>query len=182
MSRTNLTITALGNEFHPVSHYDSPAAVLGDPQISVAEKRLILSGWASDMYAVEARPELREIPGIPRALHLADILAALRQLDREDQPPRPRGGAAIRLAPSTSVSAVGGVGDAVNPGTDSGVRPFRVAAARERFSRTANIRRYRKLLATRLADQERRFVERRLAEELNGCSAPAERRGSSAAS
>jgi hypothetical protein len=180
MSRTNLTITALGNDFHPVSHYDSPAAVLGDPQLSVAEKRLILSGWASDMYAVEARPELREIPGIPRALHLADILAALRQLDREDQPPRPRGGAAIRLAPSTSVSAVGGAAEAAT--ADRGVRPFRVAAARERFSRTANIRRYRKLLATRLADQERRFVERRLAEELNGCAAPAERRGSSAAS
>jgi hypothetical protein len=179
MSRTHLTITALGNEFHPVSHYNSPAAVLGDPQLSVAEKRLILSGWASDMYAVEARPDLRDIPGIPRALRLADILAALRQLDQEDQPPRPRGGAAIRVSPSTSVSAVGAAAEPAAAARDS--RPFRIAAPRERFSRAANIRRYRKLLATRLADQERRFVERRLAEELNGSSAPGERRSLAAA-
>jgi hypothetical protein len=34
-----------------------------------------------------------------------------------------------------------------------------------RWSREANVRRYRKLLKTRLTDLERRFVERRLAEE-----------------
>jgi hypothetical protein len=179
MSRTNPTITALGNEFHPVFHYDSPAAVLGDRHLSPAEKRLILSGWASDMYAVEARPDLREIPGIPRALHLADILAALRELDLEDQPPRPRGGAAMRVAPSVSVSAVGAVAEAGKAGP-GGIRPFRIAAPRERFSRAANIQRYRRLLATRLADQERRFVERRLAEELNELGTPAARRACSA--
>jgi hypothetical protein len=144
-SRTNLTITALGNEFHPVSHYDSPAAVLGDPQLSLAEKRLILSGWASDMYAVEGRPDLRDIPGIPRALRLSEILAALRQLDREDQPPRPRGGAAMRVAPSISVSAYGAAANAASAGAGAGF-PSRIAVARARFSRAASIRRYRKLL------------------------------------
>src|SRR3569833_1145237 len=174
MSRTNLTITALGYEFHPVSHNDSPAAVLGDAQLSPAEKRLILSGWASDMYAVEARPDLREIPGIPHALYLADILAALRQLDRDDQPPRPRGGAAIRVSPSIDVSAYGGGSRATSAAP-------RLAVSRARFSRAANIRRYRKLLATKLAEHERRFVERRLNEELKEFGRCAERRSVSAA-
>lgn len=172
MSWTNSTVTGPSGDFHPVSHYDSPAAVLADAHLSSAEKRLILSGWASDMYAVEARPDLREIPGIPQALRLADILAALRQLDREDQPPRPRGGAAMRVAPSANVNACG---------VAAGARGTRIVVARPRFSRAANIRRYRKLLATKLADHERRYVERRLAEELNGLRVPEQRRGSAAA-
>jgi hypothetical protein len=61
------------------------------------EKRVILSSWASDMFAVESCPSLREIPGIGRAIRLADILAALRKLDGEDDdPPRP-GGFPMRL-------------------------------------------------------------------------------------
>jgi hypothetical protein len=64
-------------------------------------------------------------------LRLADILAALRQLDQEDQPPRPRGGAAIRVSPSTSVSAVGAAAEPAAPARD--IRPFRIAAPRERF-------------------------------------------------
>jgi len=35
-----------------------------------------------------------------------------------------------------------------------------------RWTREANVRRYRKLLNTRLTDIERNFIERRLAEEL----------------
>jgi hypothetical protein len=35
-----------------------------------------------------------------------------------------------------------------------------------RWTREANVRRYRKLLDTQLTDLERSFVERRLAEEL----------------
>jgi hypothetical protein len=173
MSWTNSTVTGPDGDFHPVSHYESPAAVLADAHLSSAEKRLILSGWASDMYAVEARPDLRDVPGIPRALRLADILAALRQLDHEDQPPRPRGGAAMRVMPSTNVNAYGVAAD--------GARGTRIVVARPRFSRAANIRRYRKLLATKLADHERRYVERRLTEELNGLRMREERRGSSAA-
>lgn len=168
MSSTNSTVTGLRGDFHPVSHYGSPAAVLADAHLSSAEKRLILSGWASDMYAVEARPDLRGIPGVPQALRLADILAALRQLDQEDQPPRPRGGAAMRVMPSVNVSAYGAAADRVRAGAAEAARASRIAPGRARFSRAANIRRYRKLLATPLADHERRFVERRLAEELKG--------------
>ena len=78
--------------FHPAAHYDSPADVLNDDDLSAAEKRIILSSWASDMFAVESCPALREIPGMGHTIRLADILAALRQLDGDnDDPPRPGG-------------------------------------------------------------------------------------------
>ncbi|CAL76514.1 Conserved hypothetical protein [Bradyrhizobium sp. ORS 278] len=161
MSEHRVSITAGTAGFHPVSHYESPADLLNDGKLCRTEKRLILSSWASDMYAVESQPGLRKIPGISRPLRVSDILGALRQLDREDQPPRPRGGAAMRIVPRVDVDADGGTGgDALASG--SRMRP----APRLRFSREANVRRYRKLLATRLAEHERRFVERRLAEEL----------------
>ncbi|MGJ4962630.1 hypothetical protein [Bradyrhizobium sp. HKCCYLRH3061] len=170
MSEHRFSITAGRAGFHPVSHYESPADLLNDRKLSLAEKRLILSSWASDMYAVESQPGLRKIPGLSRPLHLADVLGALRQLDREDQPPRPRGGAAMRIVPRVDVEADGAATDSAAVGR---MRP----AARLRFSREANVRRYRKLLATRLAEHERRFVERRLAEELQQPHGPAERQG-----
>jgi hypothetical protein len=83
MSEANLNATELPL-FHPAAHYDSPDEVLGDPQLSDAEKRIILSSWASDMFTVESCPGLREIPGMDRTLRLADILAALRWLDGKD--------------------------------------------------------------------------------------------------
>jgi len=174
MSERSVSIIAGGAAFHPVSHYQSPADLLNDTKLSRAEKRLILSSWASDMYAVESQPALRKIPGIARPLYLADVLGALRQLDREDQPPRPRGGAAMRVVPRVDVNADGGAARALTAGSrDIRMRP----ADRLRFSREANVRRYRGLLATRLADHERRFVERRLAEELQQLHALPERQG-----
>ncbi|MCA6122065.1 hypothetical protein J6500_09170 [Bradyrhizobium sp. WSM 1704] len=76
--------------FHPAAHYSSPAEVLNDKELSTPEKRIILSSWASDMYAVESCPDLREIPGTGNSVRLSDILAALRQLDGggDDDPPR----------------------------------------------------------------------------------------------
>jgi hypothetical protein len=82
--------------FYPAAHYTSPDDVLNDLALSVAEKRIILSSWASDMFTVESCPALREVPGIDHSIRLVDILSALRQLDSEDDPP-PRGGAAMRL-------------------------------------------------------------------------------------
>jgi len=81
--------------------YDDPVAeaeVLKDQQLSAPEKRIILSSWASDMFAIESCPALREIPGMDHPIRLADILAALRQLDGsdDDDPPRP-GGVPMRL-------------------------------------------------------------------------------------
>ncbi|MBR1190853.1 hypothetical protein [Bradyrhizobium sp. AUGA SZCCT0160] len=83
--------------FHPAAHYDSPDDVLNDRRLSDPEKRVVLSSWASDIYAVESCPVLRDIPGIGHTIRLADILAALRRLDGQDDDPPPRGGAAIRL-------------------------------------------------------------------------------------
>jgi hypothetical protein len=178
MSENRLSIRAGGAPFHPITHHCSPAAVLGDIRLSAAEKRLILSSWASDMYAVEQQPGFREIPGVAQPLRLADILAALRQLDQEDQPPPPRGGAAMRVVPYTKVSAVG----APSNGGGSASREERahslhIAGRRAPLGREANVQRYRRLLATGLTDHERRFVERRLAEELRDLNMRSERCG-----
>ena len=48
----------------------SPEDVLDDARLSIDEKRLILSSWASDMYVVESQPAFREMPGIPHKLRL----------------------------------------------------------------------------------------------------------------
>ena len=85
--------------FHPAAHYASPDEVLNDDDLSTPEKRVILSSWASDMYAVESCPALREIPGMSHTIRLTDILAALRKLDGDndnDDPPR-GGGVPMRL-------------------------------------------------------------------------------------
>ena len=91
---TNVNIDGGGMHpfFHPAAHYGSPTEVLNDKELSTPEKRIILSSWASDMYAVESRPDLREIPGIGHSVRLSDILGALRQLDGGDDDDPPRGG------------------------------------------------------------------------------------------
>ncbi len=95
MSQVNRTANGHEPLFHPVSHYDSPDDVLNDARLSTDEKRTILSSWASDMYVVESKPALREVPGIPNMLRLDDILAALKSLDADNDPP-PRGGLPLR--------------------------------------------------------------------------------------
>ena len=149
MSQADRTTQVFDGLYHPVSHYDSPQAVLSDGALCAAEKRAILSSWASDIYAVESMPSLRKIPGVARAMRLADILAALRRLDEDDEPPRP-GGVPMRIARFHDSAAS---------------RPA-IAFDRSRWNRDANVRRYRKLLRTRLNEQERRLIERRLNEEL----------------
>ncbi|OKO69935.1 hypothetical protein [Bradyrhizobium sp. NAS96.2] len=97
MTDANTNSGKLRPLFHPAAHYASPDEVLNDEELSAPEKRIILSSWASDMFAVESCPWLREIPGMDHPIRLADILAALRRLDGEDDdPPRP-GGVPMRL-------------------------------------------------------------------------------------
>lgn len=99
MTHVNTSASTLNSLFHPAAHYDSPADVLSAEDLSAPEKRIILSSWASDMYAVESCPALREIPGMGHTIRLSDILAALRQLDGDndnDDPPR-GGGVPMRL-------------------------------------------------------------------------------------
>ena len=70
----------------PAVHHQTPSAVLNDPELAAFEKRVILSSWVSDLYAVESLPGLRKVPGVHNTLRVADILAALRALD-DDAPP-----------------------------------------------------------------------------------------------
>jgi hypothetical protein len=170
MSQANRTANNVGPSFHPASHYNSPDDVLDDVQLSTDEKRVILSSWASDMYVVESQPALREVPGIPHRLHLDDILAALKQLDEEDDPP-PRGGLAMRLPRLSKLDCTASDQPQRIFGRHAATRrhrsmPVLRAANHSRWTREANVRRYRKLLNTKLTDVERTFIERRLAEEL----------------
>ena len=99
MTNVNTNSGNLNPLFHPAVHYGSPADVLNAKELSTPEKRIILSSWASDMYAVESCPALRKIPGMNHTIRLADILAALRRLDvdnDDDDPPR-GGGVPMRL-------------------------------------------------------------------------------------
>jgi len=115
---------------------------------------------------------LREVPGIPRRLRLDDILAALKQLDDETDRP-PRGGLAMRLPRLSKLDCVAYVEPQRFVGRHAPTRRHRSMQAsrtsnHSRWTREANVRRYRKLLNTHLTDIERSFIERRLAEELHG--------------
>lgn len=67
---------------HPASAFLHPDQVVGDPDLTLNEKRAILASWASDACAVEAAPALRQNPG-GRAVPFDDIMEALRTLDRQ---------------------------------------------------------------------------------------------------
>ena len=70
----------LNSLLHPASAFDHPRDVLNDPDLTRAEKRAILSSWASDACAVEAAPDLRRPPSSP-LIRFDDIMAALKRLD-----------------------------------------------------------------------------------------------------
>jgi hypothetical protein len=67
---------------HPSQIFQHPSEVVGDPDLSLNEKRAILAAWASDACAVEAAPSLRQSPG-GRVVSFDEIMDALRVLDRE---------------------------------------------------------------------------------------------------
>jgi len=170
MSQTDRTAHNGETLFHPVSHYNSPDHVLSDNSLSTDEKRVILSSWASDMYAVTAQPGLREIPGLPHRLRLDNILAALRKLDEENDPP-PRGGLAMQLPRFSRLDCIAS-NDPEPIRRPPSTRHRSLQALRRsnhlRWTRDENVRRYRRLLNTHLTDVERKFIEQRLAEELRG--------------
>ena len=130
MNRTDRFAGGAGVQFHPVAHYCSPADVLDDGTLSPAEKRIILSCWASDIYAVDSHPALRKIPGIAVQMRIADIFAALRQLDDEENASR-SGAAAVGIAAQAQ-----GAARSRQPGV--------AVSAPSRWSSEANVRRYRR--------------------------------------
>ncbi len=169
MSQADRMANNVAAQFHPVSHYDTPEDVLQDAKLSSAEKRVILSSWASDMYAVESRPAVRKIPGIVREIHLADILAALKQLDHDNEPPS-GGGASMRLPHLSRIDCVapGRRQSFIRKSSAKGRQLHVRGPSASRWTREENVRRYRSLLRTELTDVERNYIERRIAEELRG--------------
>jgi hypothetical protein len=76
----------LNELLHPADAFEHPSEVVGDPDLTLNEKRAILSSWASDACALEAAPELREIPR-GRIVRFDDIMDALRSLDSDEGKP-----------------------------------------------------------------------------------------------
>ena len=80
--------------------YEHPDDVLRDPWLDPEAKRAVLSSWASDANTVESWPTLRLWPGAARAVPVADVLQALRQLDETE---------CAEMSPDTRLAAGGGV-------------------------------------------------------------------------
>ncbi len=75
----------------PTECFSSPEEVLENETLDTSEKRAILAPWASDLYAIDSVPALRQLPGSHAVVAVKDILAALRKLD----------GAEIDLSPQS---------------------------------------------------------------------------------
>lgn len=76
----------LDDLLHPANAFGHPSEVVNDPDLTLNEKRAILSSWASDACALEAAPELREIKR-GKVVLFDDIMDALRSLDAADREP-----------------------------------------------------------------------------------------------
>ena len=76
---------ALERLLRPAVGFHDPLDVLKDPELDVAEKRAILSSWASDACAVENHPSKRWLIGTDGPVPLQDVLDALARLDRLDR-------------------------------------------------------------------------------------------------
>jgi hypothetical protein len=72
---------------HPASAFDHPRDVVRHPDLTLEEKRAILSSWASDACAVESQPALRRPPGGKQPVGFDEIVEALRNLGK-DPPPK----------------------------------------------------------------------------------------------
>jgi hypothetical protein len=75
-------------EHDPLEHrakreFSFPHEVADDPSLSLAEKRAILSEWASDACAVPSFPTLRILPGTNFPVTFSSIMDARLHLDRK---------------------------------------------------------------------------------------------------
>ena len=64
-----------------VPSFSLPFEVVEDPALSLAEKRAILSEWASDLSAVEGWPTLRRLWGTNFPVTFSSIMEARQRLD-----------------------------------------------------------------------------------------------------
>ena len=58
-----------------------PTDVVRAPALSVDDKRAILAAWASDFYASDSKPALRQLPGT-EPVSIDEVQSALKELDR----------------------------------------------------------------------------------------------------
>src|SRR5712672_3128787 len=65
----------------PARYFRHPRDVVGDATLTAAEKRAILSSWASDASAVESTPALRQILGSGHVVKFDEVIDALQELD-----------------------------------------------------------------------------------------------------
>ena len=72
------------NLYHREGHFRHPRDVITAEELSKEEKRAILASWASDIFAIEAAPALRIVPGTDVAVSYDEILDALKSLDITD--------------------------------------------------------------------------------------------------
>ena len=75
---------ALDQWLRPGVGFTHPRDVLKDPLLDTAEKRAVLSSWASDASAVRDEPTLRWLWGTAEPVPLADVREALERLDRRE--------------------------------------------------------------------------------------------------
>ena len=73
---------------HPARAFAHPVDVVRDPDLTLNEKRAVLSSWASDACAVEAAPDLR-VSTSGNVVRWDDIMDALRTLDESGGKPLP---------------------------------------------------------------------------------------------
>ena len=73
--------TALERGVRPAVGFLNPDDVVKDPHLTFADKREILSSWASDASAVQDEPGLRWLLGTVEPVPLDDVRAAFKRLD-----------------------------------------------------------------------------------------------------
>ena len=59
-----------------------PLDVMRATTLSVDDNRAILAAWASDFYAVDSKPALRQLPGTPEPVSIDEVQSALKELDQ----------------------------------------------------------------------------------------------------
>lgn len=65
----------------PAVGFSHPSDVPRDPHLTLAEKRAILSSWASDASAVQDEPGLRWLLGTPEPVPFSEVRNALLSLE-----------------------------------------------------------------------------------------------------
>ena len=78
---------ALERWLRPAVGFGRPRDVLKDPMLDLAEKRAVLSSWASDASAVQDQPTMRWLLGTPEPVPRWEVREALDRLDRLEAGP-----------------------------------------------------------------------------------------------